>query len=1332
MALKFLNNGYFAGKVGIGTASPDTKLSISDILGISGTGNNTYGQVDLVNTQTGTSGDQIGPFITFRGKRGAVDTTIAAYGAIGAVNTGTSGNSMGALTFLVKNAVGAAQDLVEQMRISAGGNVGIGVTGPTDKLTVNGNLSIFGNKIYNGSASNSAGVSFPSSTTRIDGYNGITFHSSQTTVGSQTERMRITSTGNVGIGTTSPGGKLHVAYSNSSVYSTTSPSGDLIVSRHNTSNVDDQTVGIRFDTTGFAGTTTGQAAIQAIQPSNLSSADLAFLTRNNATFGEKMRITSVGNVGIGTTSPDRKLHVFAGESNGAASNAQSTLVLENSTNTYLQFLTPASSESGILFGDTDNDRGALTYSHSSDAMNFRVAAETKMYINSSGNVGIGTTGPLDKLDVSNGNIRISQTSNVAAQLILNTYQSALGNTTYKWFVEQTTSANSYSFQIGNGTTPYLHINSLLFGAAAGNVGIGTTSPSYKLHVNGGDAQIANGSTATLYMNNSNNYLYGDVNGVGIVAAGNNFRVKTNNSERLRIIQNGNVGIGTTSPLSKLQVGLSTSNAGSTLAMLGAAESGILSALSLVNTLGNSAAGYGTALDFHVNAAYSPTGRIATIAESTATPAALAFYTYNSGLNEKMRITSAGNVGIGLTNPADRLDLYDSDDNVGMYFHTATSGTGGGNGLRVGQNNANAFVWNYEATPLSLATGGTARLTINATGGIRFNTGYGAGTLVTDASGNITVSSGGGAGGPYLPLSAGASYPLTGKLYAQDDIYISGEHVVKNIDTNLYLDSASGYNVLLRPGGSEKVRIQANGNVGIGTTTPTSAKLVVAGDIDVWSSTNTLLRSSHNGSYGSLQTFTSGTYGILALNPGGGNVGIGDTGPNVKLQVSTNSPANNVAVSIGDGWVGNSSYHKEGGLLLISGTSQDTTQTGAGIAFQTRNTSNTNYWKSSMIMGRDGAIRFTLGGAGTVAGSEDFTILSGGNVGIGTTSPDNLLHVQGSNNPRIDLGEDTNNKGWMRWNNADNYIDFTTRVGGTYYADTLVLRNGNVGIGTTSPQTKLHLATTGSSTLTIQNTTNSGNATLNFRDEGDNDQFQIYYALGANRSYNLVNGNGLTIYSSQSSSEIARFGNASSGYTDSYFTGSVGIGTTSPQSKLQVAGGIQMADDTDTASADKVGTMRYRTGTEYVEVTGVELVTNGDFATDSGWTKGTGWSIGSGVASCDGTQTANSNLFQPIAWETAIYKQTITVSMSSGTLLIYGGNSNASISITSSGTYVFYADIVLSGNVNDIYIQANSSFVGTADNVSVVKVTAEDASYADMCMQTGASTYEWVNIVRNTY
>jgi len=74
--------------------------------------------------------------------------------------------------------------------------LGIGNNNPAETLTVNGDIGIGSSgKLFNGTSSNSAGIYLPNSTVRIDGYNGITFHSSSTTVGSQTERMRINSAG---------------------------------------------------------------------------------------------------------------------------------------------------------------------------------------------------------------------------------------------------------------------------------------------------------------------------------------------------------------------------------------------------------------------------------------------------------------------------------------------------------------------------------------------------------------------------------------------------------------------------------------------------------------------------------------------------------------------------------------------------------------------------------------------------------------------------------------------------------------------------------------------------------------------------------------------------------------------------------------------------------------------------------------------------------------------------------------------------------------------------------------------------------------------------------
>jgi hypothetical protein len=192
---------------------------------------------------------------------------------------------------------------------------------------------------------------------------------------------------------------------------------------------------------------------------------------------------------------------------------------------------------------------------------------------------------------------------------------------------------------------------------------------------------------------------------------------------------------------------------------------------------------------------------------------------------------------------------------------------------------------------------------------------------------------------------------------------------------------------------------------------------------------------------------------------------------------------------------------------------------------------------------------------------------------------------------------------------------------------------------------------------------------------------------------------------------------------------VGIGVTGPQSKLQVDGGIQMADDTDAASATKVGTMRYRTGTEYVEVTGTELIPQ-PLNFTSGWN-----SIGS-------TTTITADTFVTVTSAGGIRKPTFltvgqvyrlsisgTTTTTNNQINNYNNNSNYK---TWSGAGAFDFTFTFTATTDGgLYLRL---FPGTAEiySLSVMEVTEEEASYADMCMQTGASTYEWVNILRNTY
>jgi hypothetical protein len=112
-----------------------------------------------------------------------------------------------------------------------------------------------------------------------------------------------------------------------------------------------------------------------------------------------------------------------------------------------------------------------------------------------------------------------------------------------------------------------------------------------------------------------------------------------------------------------------------------------------------------------------------------------------------------------------------------------------------------------------------------------------------------------------------------------------------------------------------------------------------------------------------------------------------------------------------------------------------------------------------------------------SGNTDFVVTESGSVGVGTSSPGAKLDIYGTN-PDLHLKEDANNYGALYWLNSDDSLRFFTAVGGSGADRMVIDSSGNVGIGTTTPSQLLDVVGDSAGTaqlIRIRNAATTGNA-----------------------------------------------------------------------------------------------------------------------------------------------------------------------------------------------------------------------------------------------------------------
>ena len=565
--------------------------------------------------------------------------------------------------------------------------------------------------------------------------------------------------------------------------------------------------------------------------------------------------------------------------------------------------------------------------------------------------------------------------------------------------------------------------------------------------------------------------------------------------------NGRVGIGTTSPLGAIQIGDGAAASPSTnqiLVLSNTATTGGNSNLYLATgASGTSTIGMGSTQ-------FSPTNTAGKIIYSDTVDT----FSFNTNFSTKMVINGSGNVGIGTTNPGAKLSVKSSGTNNWVFRATASDGGDLGGIYEDGGTNAELYIKNSV---------GTSSVLINSSGDSYFNGGnVGIGTTSPDAKLEVSSSSGG-----VLRLTSSDTSVATGESigrveFKSNDASTGGSNIMGFVDC-LATNAGSTYALTFGTGNAaaatEKMRINQAGNVGIGTTNPGS-KLEVGGEIDAsggdgyringkpWAneSSNILRLGDWDGEGFSTSIFDDNSSEVMRVT--GGNVGIGTTNPNRLLTVET---------------TGNASY-----LALNSSSNNTTIGSDVNGAFIVYDDSSATY---RMVIDQ-----------------------TTGNIGVNTTNPYAKLHVASTSSNNVPTAGTATGGLWVSTSNQTFGINMGVSgngwgfiqsqradTGSTLYNLNLQPLGGNVGIGTTNPTRKLHVLGPGNSTPS-----DAGGIFLQTSGGGGLDIYAT--STAANPVFNFRTFGGEEISFSPNSSELMRLK-----------SGSVGIGTTLPNARLEIAG-----------------------------------------------------------------------------------------------------------------------------------------------------------------------------------